>query len=190
MSTAAASTIRDEHLLTIEELADAVGDRPGELVRGRFIDMPPTGEPHGEIEATLTYELTRHNKAGGRGKGRGGEIGIITGRAPDTVRGADVVFISHARLARRGTGSGYLDVAPELVVEIISPNDRWTDINDKLAEYFAIGVDRVWLVNPKRRQVSVYRSPTDVALLDVSGTLVGCDILQGFELPVAELFGR
>jgi len=189
MSTAAASTTHDEHRLTIDELADAVGDRPGELVRGRFIDVPPTGEPHAALEATLTYELSRHVKAKGLGKVLCGEIGIITRRNPDTVRGADVAFISKARLARHGTGSGYLDVAPELVIEIISPHDRWTEINDKLDEYFATGVDSVSLVNPKRRRVSVYRSPTDVTLVDASGTLTGGDILPGLALPVGDLFG-
>jgi Uma2 family endonuclease len=150
--------------------------------------MAPTGEPHAEIEANLAFELNRFVKSQGIGKVLCGEIGIITGRDPDTVRGADVAFLSNERLGQRTSGSGYLDVAPELIVEIISPNDRWTDVQDKLEEYFAFGVDTVWLVNPKRREVTVYRSPTDATLLSVSATLAGGAILPGFEVPVAELF--
>lgn len=189
MSAATAHSNRQARLLTSEELPAAVGDTPGELVRGEFIEMTPTGGPHAEVEANIAYELNRFVKGKGLGKVLCGEIGIITERGPDTVRGADVAFISIERLGQRASaGSGYLDVAPELVVEIVSPNDRWSHIQEKLTEYFAIRVQIVWLVDPKRRQLTVYRSLTDATLLESSAILSGGAMLPGFEIAVAELF--
>jgi Uma2 family endonuclease len=119
----------------------------------------------------------------------GGEVGIYTRRNPDRVRGADIVFLSSKRL----TGNlpqGYLDVAPDLVVEIISPHDRWIDIREKITEYFALGVHRVWLVNPRNRTVLVYRSATEMQELAEGDPLVGEGVLEGFALPVETLFRR
>jgi Uma2 family endonuclease len=81
-----------------------------------------------------------------------------------------------------------LQAAPELVVEILSPDDRWRDVQDKLREYFAVGVERVWLVDPERRKVEVYRSFTEMRQLGEADTLMGEGALDGFALPVASLF--
>jgi len=188
MSTAAAHTLETAHLLTIEELSDVVGDTPGELVDGRFVPMSPTGWPHARAEVKVSSRLAHFAEASGIGTVLGGEAGIIIRRDPDTLRGADVAYISHERLARASPG-GYLDVAPELIVEIVSPNDRWTDLMAKLEDYFSIGVGLVWIVDPQRRRVSCYRSPTQLALLGPGDTLTAEPMLPGFALPVVELFG-
>ncbi len=150
--------------------------------------MPPTGWPHAraEVKRQLKASAVRRGKrAWYRPRG---EAGIVIRRDPDTLRGADVAYISRERLAR-ACSQGYLDVAPELIVEIVSPNDRWTDLTAKLEDYFSIGVDLVWVVDPQRRRVSCYRSPTDLALLGPGDTLTAEPILPGFMLPVSELFG-
>lgn len=116
-----------------------------------------------------------------------GEVGIYTGRNPDTVRAADVLYISRERLAR-ATPDSFLDVAPELVVEILSAGDRWADVRQKLREYFGIGVDVVLLVEPQARLVSVYRSPTELVELSADETLALDDLLPGFALPLSQLF--
>ncbi len=100
----------------------------------------------------------------------------------------DVAFISRLRLA--ALPEGFLDAAPELVVEIISPTDRRRDIRDKISEYFAIGVDRVWLVNPDSCTVLVYRSSSEVKKLKMGDILEGEGILDGFALPLDELFAE
>ena len=188
MSTATAYTLETEDLLTIDDLANVVGDTPGELIDGRFVPMPPTGWPHARAEVKVSSRLARFAEASGLGTVLGGEAGIVIRRDPDTLRGADVAYISRERLAR-ACSQGYLDVAPELIVEIVSPNDRWTDLTAKLEDYFSIGVDLVWVVDPQRRRVSCYRSPTDLALLGPGDTLTAEPILPGFMLPVSELFG-
>jgi len=158
-----------------------------ELIKGELVRMPPTGHPHGYIKvnfAAILHTFVRQHKLGCV---MGGEVGIYTHRDPDTVRGADVVFISNERLAQVQSDS-YLDIAPELIVEITSPNDRWHDIDDKLTEYFGIGVQIVWVANPHRKQIHVYRSLTEIEILTVDDTLSGNSVLPGFGMPVAELF--
>jgi Uma2 family endonuclease len=188
MSIAIAELLETDGTLTIEELADVVGDAPGELIDGRFVPMPPTGWPHARAEVKVSSRLEQFVEASGLGTVLGGEAGIIIRRGPDTVRGADVAYISRERLAQ-ASPDGYLDVAPELIVEIVSPNDRWTDLTAKLEDYFSIGVALVWIVDPRRRRISCYRSPTALALLGPGDTLTAEPMLPGFSLAVSDLFG-
>lgn len=74
------------------------------------------------------------------------------------------------------------------MVEVLSPHDRWSEVNQKLREYFAIGVRLVWIVNPASRSVFVYRALTDVREYAATDSLPGEDILPGFSVPVHELF--
>ncbi|MBK5939266.1 hypothetical protein CCR96_08355 [Halochromatium roseum] len=189
MSIATAYQPESHRLFTIEELPDAVGDSLGELIDGRFFPMPPTGWPHASIEARMTSKLQQYVDANPVGVVLTGEVGIIIRRDPDTLRGADLAFVSQNRLAR-ASPSGYLDVAPELVVEIISPNDRWTEITAKLDDYFSIGVELVWILDPRRRRVSCYRSPTELELRGAGDTLTAEPMLPGLRLSVADLFGK
>jgi Uma2 family endonuclease len=176
-----------ETRVTGEELL-AMGDiGPCELVEGEIIKMSPTGEKHGIIEVNLGGELRTFVRQHKLGRVSGGETGIYIRRNPDTVRGADVVFISNERLARRGS-SGFIDVAPDLVVEVMSPDDRWSDVTKKLEEYFSIGVRLVWVVDPESESVYAYRSLTDVRHFAKNDTLPGDDVLSGFGMSVADLF--
>ncbi len=96
--------------------------------------------------------------------------------------------MSHDRLAQRKSKQGYLDVAPELVVEVLSPDDSWSNVTQKLREYFAAGVELVWVADPASRSVHAYRSLTDVREFSSADTLTGDDVLPGFSVPVDKLF--
>ena len=159
---------------------------PCELIDGRIVSMSPTGFEHGYYEFELGSELRTFVRQQKLGHVAGGEAGIFIHREPDRVRAADVLFISFERLPTRPTG--YLQVAPELVVEIVSPYDRWNDIQDKIADYFSLGIERLWIVEPTRQTVRVYKSPTEFELLTAVDTLRGEGILAGFELPLATFF--
>lgn len=172
--------------ITGEDLL-ALGDiGPSELIDGRIVTMTPTGSEHGLIESNLTTELRFFLRQRRLGWVAGGEVGIYTRRNPDRVRAADIAFISTSRLAQ--PVKGYLTVAPDLVVEIMSPDDRWQDLREKLAEYFAIGVTWVWVVEPSARKVLVFRSPTTVEEFGEDDTLTGEGVLAGFAVKVADLF--
>jgi Uma2 family endonuclease len=176
----------EERLMTGEELARRP-DLHCELVDGRVVPMPMTGRIHARLEVKLSAKLLSYADETGRGVVLGGQAGIYTRRNPDTVRGADVLFISHERYARCGP-LVFLDVAPELIVEIRSPDDRPGEAMKKIREYLAAGVDRVWYVDPRRRQVRVHRASEQVETLGMDDVLRDEEILPGFSLTLAELF--
>lgn len=158
-----------------------------ELVKGELKHMSPPGYEHGLIENNFGGILRAFVRQHKLGYVMTGEVGLYTRRNPDTVRGMDVAFISHERMAQVKSGS-YLDLAPELIIEVLSPNDLWSEVNDKLNEYFAIGVKLVWIANPKKQEVHVYRSLTDLEILTAQDTLSGGEVLPGFKVVVGELF--
>jgi Uma2 family endonuclease len=177
-----------EKLITGNELL-VMGDiGPCELIDGRIVYMTPTGDEHGTIEFNLGSELRSFVRQHNIGRVTGGEVGIYIRRRPDTVRGADIAFISSQR--RSKPTKGFLDVAPELVVEIMSPDDRWQAMREKLADYFSIGVERVWVVEPQNRKVLIFRSVTDVVELSENDTLRGEGLLEGFAIAVGDLFAH
>jgi Uma2 family endonuclease len=178
---------RQDQLITGEELSRMPDLGPSELVEGRIVPMPPASYIHGEIETDVSAALKAYARETGKGRVMGGEVGIYVRRDPDTVRAADVLFISHERYSRRESKS-YLDVAPELVAEILSPDDLWSEVMEKLSEYFSAGVDAVWVLDPRRKEVFSYRSLTEVQRFGEGQILTDEEILPGFSFPVSELF--
>jgi Uma2 family endonuclease len=158
-----------------------------ELVKGEIVRMSPTGFTHGRIENRIGRVLGNFVSKQALGEVVSGEVGIYTGRNPDTVRAADVAFISNERMAQIKSKS-YLDVAPELVIEVMSPDDAWSDLMEKLDEYFTCGVKLAWVIDPRTQQVYVYHAVTQVERFTMKDTLSGGDVLPGFSVPVAELF--
>ncbi len=160
---------------------------PFELVEGQVVGMSPTMP----IPAWYKYRLSRllgeSVEAGNLGQVMVGGVGLFTGRNPDTIRAADILFIANERLAQATPGT-FLDVAPELIAEIMSPFDRWSNIRQKLREYFEIGVKVVLIVEPDEQVVSLYRSPTDVSEFRPPAVVPLDDVLPGFSLPLAALF--
>jgi Uma2 family endonuclease len=181
------STSTTAPLITGEELF-AMGDiGPCELIDGRIVPMSPTGGRHGFIELRLAAALSLFAQQRNLGRVMTGEVGIYTRHNPDRVRGADIAFLSRERWSD-SLPEGFLEIAPDLVVEIMSPNDRWQEVRQKLAEYFAIGVRWVWIVEPETRTVLVCRSSIDFQQFGETDTLVGEGTLEGFTLAVTELF--
>jgi Uma2 family endonuclease len=176
-----------DRLITGEELLRMADVGRCELVEGQIKEMPPaTGHSHGRLEFQIAKRLDESAKEK-TGEVMVGEVGIYTERNPDSVRAADVLFISHDRLGQAPT-EGFLDVPPELVVEIMSPTNSWEDMRSKLKEYFDVGVDTVWIVEPANRAVQVYRGIDDVQTLEEGDVLTGDEPLDGFSVEVADLF--
>lgn len=175
-----------EHLLTGEELLDLGDIGPCELIDGRLVPMPPTGGKHGTIEANIAFLLKKFVQSKALGWVLTGEVGIYTRRNPDRIRAADVAFVS--RNQTKKIPSGFLEFAPELVIEIVSPSDRWQDIHQKIEEYFAIGIGSLWIVDPRSRSILVQRSPTE-AIKYLEAQKLNCGgNLEGLEIPVSEIF--
>ena len=181
-------TIAKETLITGEALF-AMGDIGRcELIEGRIVKMSPTGTEHGKLELRLGHILADFIDETNSGEVLSGETGIYIKQNPDTIRGADLLFISNERWKKRNTARAFLDVAPELVVEIVSPTDRWQDIREKIRDYFSIDVTWVWIVEPKKRAILVFTSPTAFREYNPGDTLKGEGALKGFELGVTEYF--
>jgi Uma2 family endonuclease len=159
-----------------------------ELVRGRIVLANPAYSDHGRIESNFHHAIRSFAEPRGLGKVLVGEVGLYTGRDPDTVRGADVAFLSTERCARAKRVRGFLDVAPDLVVEVASSLESRASMKEKLEEYFTCGVRIVWVALAATTTVRVYRSVEDVREFGVGDELPGDDVLPGFSVPVSQLF--
>ncbi len=186
--TVATVSIRAEtELVTGDDLL-AMGDiGPCELVDGRIVAMSPTGAEHGLWESRIGRLLGNFVEARRLGWVLTGEVGVYTRRNPDRVRGADAVFLSRHR-SPTPPSKGYLEVPPDVVVEVISPDDRWQHIREKIEEYFAMGVGRVWIAEPDTRSLLVYRSPTDVTRYGPGDEVLGDEVLAGLALAVDDIY--
>lgn len=174
-------------LITGTELL-AMGDiGPCELIDGVIVRMSPTGGVHGFLESRLNRRLGTFVEDTEAGWCLVGEIGVYIRHDPDRIRGADLAFWSHAKLPD-GPPPGFVEMAPDLVVAILSPSDRWADMRQKIADYFSIGVGTLWVVDPEEQTIFVYSSASQRTALHSGDTLVGTGPLTGFTLPVAELF--
>jgi Uma2 family endonuclease len=183
------AVLKDSHeiLTTGEELHHRPDLEPCELVNGRIVPLSPTGRSHGRAEARLTTRLSTYVESVHWGEVLTGEVGIYIRRDPDTVRAADIALISHERLARCNS-EGYLDIAPEIAVEVLSPTDRKGDLFVKIEDYFAAGVLRVWVLDSRQRRISVHRSLTDIEPFVTGDALSDEELLPGLRLEVSDLF--
>ena len=114
------------------------------------------------------------------------ETGFLLSRNPDTVRAPDVAFVRAGRPP--APGRGYYLGAPDLAVEVLSPDDRPGYVADRVAEWLEAGAQAVWVVDPRIRKVTVHESNRDPRVLDERASVSGGDLLPGFELAVATIF--
>jgi len=159
-----------------------------ELIRGELKTMAPAGSEHGNLAMDFGTLLNVHVRAYKLGKVYAAETGFKLTTNPDTVRAPDAAFISQARLDEVGPVKGYWPGAPDLAVEVVSPNDLYTEVNEKVAEWLRAGSGMVVVVNPRSQQVVVHLSPTEVKVLGIEDTLEGGDVVPGWQLPIRELF--
>jgi len=153
-----------------------------ELVRGELVEMTPPGFRHGEIIVRIAHLLREHVRPRRLGRVVCADPGFLLERNPDTVLAPDVAFVSYQRLPPGDSPTGYPALAPELVVEVMSPSDSPGDVQAKTEAWLSFGVDIVWLVDPSTRTVAVYEGGKPVRLLSETDRL-SC------ESPLPELDG-
>jgi Uma2 family endonuclease len=159
-----------------------------ELVKGELRRMPPAGSEHGAVIMNIGTPLDQFVKAHGLGLVFGAETGFKIASDPDTVRAPDLAFIRRERIPVAGIPRGFWPGAPDLAVEVISPGDTYTEVEEKVNEWLSAGTRMVLVLNPRTRMVTVYTSPTEVVRLAESDTLNGGELLPGFTCQVTELF--
>jgi Uma2 family endonuclease len=174
--------------------ADAFLVRPGasqpaELVRGEIRVMTPAGGAHGAIAGTIFAALHAFVEPRDLGICFPDNTGFLLPGLGDTVRSPDVAFVRADRLPERGLGAGWMTVAPDLVVEVLSPTETPSELEEKLRDYKTAGTRLVWVVDPATRIVSV-RTANGESLLREGNELDGGDVLPGFALAITQLFAR
>lgn len=173
--------------LTAEELLGLyLPNKRSELVRGVLAVREPAGGRHGDLAMRLTLAIGTHVKTRGLGWVFAAETGFTLARNPDTVRAPDVAFVRQNRLSAP-LPKGYAELAPDLVVEVLSPDDRPGKVLAKVADWLTAGTLLVWVVDPERRQARVYRADGTQAIVGADGVLEGEDVLPGFVCPLAEV---
>jgi Uma2 family endonuclease len=176
-----------ESITTAEELFHTPGLGRCELLRGELIMMSPAGSEHGMIALQVGRLLLEFVKSQGLGVVLGAETGFRIAGNPDTVRAPDVAFIQRDRVGGR-LPKGFFPGAPDLAVEVLSPDDRAGEVLDKVQDWLNAGSVAVWIVDPKTQTVTVYGADRKAVMLTSCDVLTGGDLLPGFSTPVAELF--
>lgn len=159
-----------------------------ELVEGELRKMSPPGSQHGAIAYDLGLQLGLFVIQKNLGRVFAAETGFLVSRHPDTVRAPDVAFVSKSQLERCGIPETYYPEAPALVVEVVSPDDTAEEVDSKMRCWLNAGTQLAWVVYPRGRTITVYRSLNDIRVLTEADSLSGEKVVPGFEIPVAHIF--
>lgn len=163
--------------------------RPTELVRGEIIEMNLPIPKHGYVCLNVGAILREFVRQNDLGRVFSNDSGVITERDPDTVRGPDVWYASYQKLAKGPLPSRYIDVVPDLVIEVLSPSDRWSNVLAKVAEYLNIGVSAVCVLDPDSQTAQLFHpdEPTS-RTFSADDDLAFPQVLSGFSVRVGSLF--
>ena len=175
-------------LMTADELFMMPSrDMRHELIRGELLTMAPAGFEHGSLAARVFRRLSNHAEAHGLGEVVSSDTGFYLTRNPDTVRAPDVAFVKKSRLPSPPSMK-FFEGAPDIAVEVISPSDTLEDVEDKVDDYLNAGTHQVWVVNPRRKTITIHSVGT-IRILRETDSLDGGTAFPGFVLRVGEIFG-
>ena len=176
-------------LITAEEFGRIpFHDKHVELVKGAVVEMPPAGHFHGGVGEEISWRLGAFVHQNELGQVYLAETGFVLSRNPDTVRAPDISFVAAARVAQQKRQEGFFDGAPDLAVEVVSPYETDSEVQEKVLEFLDAGTRLVWVVRPRFKTVTVHRSPTDVSVLTHQDRLEGEQVIPGFAIPLGEIF--
>lgn len=183
------SLAAQQNLLTADDLTKQPDDGSRyELVKGVLQKMPPAGFEHGICAAEIGSKLNMYVKRHKLGYVCGAETGFRIAQNPDTVRAPDAAFVCQTSIERQGIVKGYWEGAPDLAVEVISPGDTYAEVAEKVEAWLTAGCRMVWVINPRRETVEVYRPNADFTILRGSDILDGGDVVEGFQCSVQDIF--
>ena len=168
--------------MTLEEFLES--DLEGyEYIKGELIPVPPTSLEHGNISADLFWFLSLHVRENKLGRVYMPDTGFRVG---ERFLMPDIAFVSNARLPDDLSKAS--PIPPDLAVEVVSRTDVLHRVEEKAFSYLEAGTQLVWVLKPRSKTVTVYRSETDITLLTRNDTLTGENVIEGFSCQVAELF--
>ena len=159
-----------------------------ELVRGEVRTTAPAGSAHGRISINLAWSLADHVKSQDLGVVFAAETGFKISSDPDTVRAPAAAFVRRERIEAVGETEGYWPGAPDLVVEVVSPNDRFAEVEETVADWLAAGTRVVLIANPRGKTMTVRHSEREAPILSEGETIGGGEAVPGWTLPVADVY--
>jgi Uma2 family endonuclease len=159
-----------------------------EVVEGRLICMSPSGAASGLVSGNTFTVVCSFVREHGLGMCGGEAMGFRIASDPDTVRAADVAFIRKERLPAGGVTRRFWAGAPDLVVEVISPTDRFGEVLKKVQQWLDGGVTLAWVLDPDARTGTRFRAGEPPISVGEDGVLDGEDVLPGFQLRLAEVW--
>ena len=159
-----------------------------ELVKGEIKKMPPAGYEHGKTSINITTPLDGHVRKNDLGAVCAAETGFLLSSDPDTVLAPDVAFISRKRIQEVGDVKGYWPGASDMAIEVISPTDIYTEVEEKALQWLNAGTRMVIVADSRKRTLTIYRSLNDITVLTVEDTLDGGDIVPGWRIAVDDIF--
>ena len=175
--------------MTAKELASMpdVGFRR-ELVKGELREMAPAGRFHGRYAMRIGASLLSWAEASDAGEVYAAETGFLLASDPDHVRAPDAAFVRAERLAEIGDADGFIPLAPDVAVEVMSPSDRYAELDEKIADWLDAGTLAVVVANPRRRTVSVHRQGAPTVTLGEGDILEVGDAAPGWRMAVSDIF--
>jgi Uma2 family endonuclease len=182
------ATRRNRRVTAREFLSHPAASGASELVRGEIRILTPAGGAHGLLAGRVFAALNAFVEAHTLGICFPDNTGFELPGLVDTVRSPDAAFVRADRVPPEGIGAGWVRVAPDLVVEILSPDETRARLEEKLSDYRAAGTTLVWVIDPPARAVSVREAGRPERQFSISDALDGGTVLPGFSLPVAKLF--
>jgi Uma2 family endonuclease len=172
-------------LMTAEELlALNLPNKRTELVRGHLVVREPGSYYHGRVAARVLLELGSFLREHPLGELFAAETGFTLFRGPDTVRAPDVAYIRNERLLPPDT-RGFAELAPDLAVEVLSPDETRRQLREKIEDWLASGVQLVWIIDPLRKSGRVHRADGTTRELGVADAFDGEALLPGFVMRLA-----
>lgn len=169
-----------------ELLRTHLPDKHVELVHGVLVVREPPGMRHGRIAMNLAHRLADHVRAHALGQVYAAETGFHLARDPDTVRAPDVAFVAAERVPDPEP-EGFAQLAPDLVIEVLSPGDRPGETLAKVGDWLEAGSRLVWVIDPDRRLARVYRADGSQTQISSDGSLDGEDVMPGFSCRLGEI---
>ncbi|MCS7168961.1 MAG: Uma2 family endonuclease, partial [Gemmatales bacterium] len=169
--------------ITPDDLLRLARDRRYELVDGQLVEKSMAATSS-SVAVQIIYLLMKHCEETQAGLVLGADQGYqCFPHRPNTVRFPDVSFIARARLTP-DLVQGHIRIAPDLVVEVLSPGDLAHNVDQRIDDFLKAGVRLLWVVHPEARRVEVHRLGQRGEILRESDTLDGGDVLPGFRVPV------
>lgn len=183
-----ATTQTELKLLTAEDLWEI--EEPGrfDLVRGELISMGPAGSEHGKLGMNIGSLLWVHVLETGTGTVFNSDTGFVLARDPDIALSPDIAYVSRDRMPSETDYIGFMPLAPDLAIEIVSPSNRSADVQAKVLEYLRAGTRLVLVIHPRPRTVTAYAPDHSAHVYREHDEIDLSEIVPGFRLRVADIF--